>query len=107
MKNLLFIVNRIWNLPSTCLFKIFDNLQYRIPLSGSQIIYDQSRMADNSFDIALLRYFNPIGAHESGLIGEAPNGIPNNLLPKIFDNLQYRIPLSGSQIIYDQSRILH
>ncbi|SDB86820.1 UDP-glucose 4-epimerase GalE [Shouchella lonarensis] len=33
--------------------------------------------------IALLRYFNPIGAHESGLIGEAPNGIPNNLMPYI------------------------
>src|SRR5690606_2355268 len=32
---------------------------------------------------ALLRYFNPIGAHESGLIGEAPNGIPNNLMPYI------------------------
>lgn len=39
--------------------------------------------ADNSFDIALLRYFNPIGAHESGMIGEAPNGIPNNLLPYV------------------------
>lgn len=34
-------------------------------------------------NIALLRYFNPIGAHESGLIGEAPNGIPNNLMPYI------------------------
>lgn len=39
--------------------------------------------ADTSFDIALLRYFNPIGAHESGMIGEAPNGIPNNLLPYV------------------------
>lgn len=39
--------------------------------------------ADNSFNIALLRYFNPIGAHESGLIGEDPNGIPNNLMPYI------------------------
>ena len=34
-------------------------------------------------NIAILRYFNPIGAHESGLIGEAPNGIPNNLMPYI------------------------
>lgn len=34
-----------------------------------------------SFSIALLRYFNPVGAHESGLIGEAPTGIPNNLMP--------------------------
>ncbi len=38
---------------------------------------------DNSWSIALLRYFNPIGAHESGLIGEDPNGIPNNLMPYI------------------------
>jgi UDP-glucose 4-epimerase len=40
-------------------------------------------VADNSWSIALLRYFNPIGAHESGTIGEDPNGIPNNLMPFI------------------------
>ena len=39
--------------------------------------------ADNSWHIALLRYFNPVGAHESGLIGEDPNGIPNNLMPYV------------------------
>lgn len=39
--------------------------------------------ADPSWNIVLLRYFNPIGAHESGLIGENPNGIPNNLMPYI------------------------
>ena len=39
--------------------------------------------ADPSWRIALLRYFNPVGAHESGLIGEEPNGIPNNLVPYI------------------------
>ena len=39
--------------------------------------------ADNSFNIAILRYFNPVGAHESGLIGEDPKGIPNNLCPYI------------------------
>lgn len=38
---------------------------------------------DSNFHPAILRYFNPIGAHESGLIGENPNGIPNNLLPYI------------------------
>lgn len=38
---------------------------------------------DNGWNIAILRYFNPIGAHESGRIGENPNGIPNNLLPYI------------------------
>jgi len=39
--------------------------------------------SDNEFSIAILRYFNPIGAHPSGLIGENPNGIPNNLMPYI------------------------
>ncbi|MBT2756715.1 UDP-glucose 4-epimerase GalE [Mesobacillus foraminis] len=39
--------------------------------------------SDNNWSIALLRYFNPIGAHESGKIGENPNGIPNNLMPYI------------------------
>lgn len=39
--------------------------------------------SDNNWSIAILRYFNPIGAHKSGLIGENPNGIPNNLMPYI------------------------
>ena len=39
--------------------------------------------ADKSFNIAILRYFNPVGAHESGMIGEDPKGIPNNLCPYI------------------------
>ncbi len=39
--------------------------------------------ADNQWNVVLLRYFNPIGAHESGRIGENPNGIPNNLMPYI------------------------
>ena len=40
-------------------------------------------ISDTQWSVALLRYFNPIGAHESGLIGEDPNGIPNNLMPFI------------------------
>ncbi len=40
-------------------------------------------VADNRFSVVLLRYFNPIGAHESGLIGDDPNGIPNNLMPYV------------------------
>jgi len=40
-------------------------------------------ISDNSFKIAILRYFNPVGAHESGLIGEDPTGLPNNLMPFI------------------------
>lgn len=39
--------------------------------------------SDNSWDIVILRYFNPVGAHESGLSGELPNGIPNNLMPYV------------------------
>ena len=40
-------------------------------------------VSDNEWSIAVLRYFNPVGAHKSGLIGEDPNGIPNNLMPYI------------------------
>ena len=40
-------------------------------------------ISDNEWSIAVLRYFNPVGAHKSGLIGEDPNGIPNNLMPYI------------------------
>jgi len=47
-----------------------------------QILRD-IQVSDKEWDIALLRYFNPVGAHESGLIGEDPKGIPNNLMPYI------------------------
>ena len=46
-------------------------------------ILEDTYKVDNDWEIALLRYFNPIGAHESGLIGDNPNGIPNNLMPYI------------------------
>lgn len=49
---------------------------------GEQIIRDMAK-ADPQWSVALLRYFNPVGAHPSGLIGEHPNGIPNNLMPYI------------------------
>lgn len=54
----------------------------RTKLMIEEILEDLQK-ADSSFNIALLRYFNPVGAHESGLIGENPNGIPNNLVPYI------------------------
>ena len=47
-----------------------------------QILQDIYK-SDNSWDIVILRYFNPVGAHESGLIGEEPQGIPNNLMPYV------------------------
>lgn len=46
-------------------------------------ILEDLYISDNSFKIVILRYFNPVGAHESGTIGEDPNGIPNNLMPFI------------------------
>ncbi len=49
----------------------------------SEYILKDIHTSDDAWNIALLRYFNPIGAHHSGLIGEDPNGIPNNLLPYI------------------------
>lgn len=48
--------------------------------------------SDKEFNIILLRYFNPIGAHESGLIGEDPNGIPNNLMPYITQVAVRKLP---------------
>ena len=47
-----------------------------------QILKD-TYTSDNEWDICILRYFNPVGAHESGLIGEEPQGVPNNLMPYI------------------------
>ncbi len=54
----------------------------RTKLQIEEILADVGR-ADAALKIACLRYFNPVGAHESGLIGESPNGIPNNLMPYI------------------------
>lgn len=48
--------------------------------------------ADPQWSIALLRYFNPTGAHESGLIGEDPNGIPNNLMPRLINVATGKMP---------------
>ena len=66
---------------------IFENfpLSATNPYGRSKLMIEEIlrdvALADPSWRIALLRYFNPVGAHESGLIGEDPNGIPNNLLP--------------------------
>lgn len=57
------------------------------PYGWSKSMVEQMLMdmynADNEWNVVILRYFNPIGAHKSGKIGEAPNGIPNNLMPYI------------------------
>lgn len=57
------------------------------PYGTSKLFIEQILMdlykSDNSWDISILRYFNPVGAHKSGLIGEEPKGLPNNLMPYI------------------------
>lgn len=65
------------NMPTSC-----TNPYGWTKLMNEQILTDVSK-ANPDLSIVLLRYFNPIGAHESGLIGEDPNGIPNNLMPYI------------------------
>jgi UDP-glucose 4-epimerase len=59
-----------------------------------QILTD-IQAADNEWNVILLRYFNPIGAHESGIIGENPNGIPNNLMPYITQVAVGKLPKLG------------
>ncbi|HGG7756138.1 TPA: UDP-glucose 4-epimerase GalE [Neisseria meningitidis] len=55
-------------------------------------ILSDIQKSDSRWSVILLRYFNPVGAHESGLIGEYPNGIPNNLLPYICQVASGKLP---------------
>ena len=65
-----------------------------------QILTDMQK-ADPEWNVILLRYFNPIGAHKSGLIGENPNGIPNNLMPYVTQVIRNTI-----RILSDQSALM-
>lgn len=56
-------------------------------------ILEDVYVSDDTWSIGILRYFNPIGAHESGLIGEEPNGIPNNLMPYILKVAKGELPV--------------
>lgn len=56
------------------------------------MLRDVQRSAPDRWQFAILRYFNPVGAHESGLIGEDPNGIPNNLMPFIAQVASGKLP---------------
>lgn len=77
----------VYGSPKTVPIKEDFPLSTTNPYGSTKLMIEQILkdiyVADNEFSIALLRYFNPIGAHESGLIGENPNGIPNNLVPYI------------------------
>ncbi|AWW45629.1 UDP-glucose 4-epimerase GalE [Polynucleobacter paneuropaeus] len=63
----------------------------RTKLQVEEILQDLVK-SDPSWRVALLRYFNPVGAHDSGLIGEDPNGIPNNLMPYVMQVASGKLP---------------
>lgn len=71
------------SLPITEEFPLSATNPYGQTKLMSETILRDLFASDNSWKVSLLRYFNPIGAHESGLLGEMPNGIPNNLMPYI------------------------
>ena len=88
VKNLVFsssatVYGRAKSMPIYEDFELSASNPYgRTKLFIEEILRDYFK-ADSSLNIAILRYFNPVGAHPSGLIGEDPNGIPNNLMPYI------------------------
>jgi UDP-glucose 4-epimerase len=67
------------------------NVYGRTKLQVEEILKDLSK-SDPQWSIVCLRYFNPIGAHESGLIGELPQGIPSNLMPYICQVVSGKLP---------------
>ena len=64
-------------------FEIHTTNPYGVTKVMNEMILQDVYTSDNDWGVLLLRYFNPIGAHKSGLLGEVPNGIPNNLVPYI------------------------
>lgn len=77
----------VYGKPKSCPIKEDFSLSTTNPYGATKlmiedIMRDLSK-ADKNLNLVILRYFNPIGAHESGLIGEVPNGIPNNIMPYI------------------------
>ena len=70
-------------LPITEDFPLHTTNPYGTTKLMIEMILNDLYISDNDWSIAILRYFNPIGAHKSGLLGEDPNGIPNNLMPYI------------------------
>ena len=77
----------VYGTPKTVPIKEDFPLSTTNPYGSTKLMIEQILrdvyIADNEFSVILLRYFNPIGAHKSGKIGEDPNGIPNNLMPYI------------------------
>ena len=87
-KNLVFSSSAtVYGKPETLPIKESSPLSATNPYGETKLIIEtilkDLYKSDNEWNIVILRYFNPVGAHESGLIGENPNGIPNNLMPYI------------------------
>lgn len=79
----------VYGIPDTVPVKEDFPLSAINPYGSTKLIIEnlcrEMYAADNSWTMILLRYFNPVGAHKSGKIGEDPNGIPNNLMPIVLD----------------------
>ena len=77
----------VYGAPKTVPIKEDFPLSTTNPYGSTKLMIEQILrdicVADKEFTAIILRYFNPIGAHKSGLLGESPNGIPNNLMPYI------------------------
>ena len=77
------------------------NVYGKTKVAAERVIKDYAN-SDNSFEAIILRYFNPVGAHFSGLIGEDPNGIPDNLVPfiqKVVTGQQPLLKIFGNDYI--------
>lgn len=88
VKNIVFSSSAtVYGNPKTVPIKEDFPLSTTNPYGSTKLMIEQIltdlNISDKNFKVSLLRYFNPIGAHESGLLGEDPNGIPNNLMPYI------------------------
>ena len=86
----------VYGLPETVPLREDSPLSAINPYGNTKLIIENIcrdlYTSDDGWSIALLRYFNPIGAHESGKIGEDPNGIPNNLMPIILKVVTGKMP---------------
>ncbi len=88
VKNIIFSSSAtVYGDPATVPIKETAHLSCTNPYGRSKLMSEEIlrdlHLADPQWNVALLRYFNPVGAHKSGRIGEDPNGIPNNLVPYI------------------------
>ncbi|NHM29256.1 UDP-glucose 4-epimerase GalE [Neobacillus terrae] len=88
VKNLVFSSSAtVYGVPERCPISEDSPLKAKNPYGRTKLMIEEILQdlyaSDKEWSICILRYFNPIGAHQSGLLGEDPNGIPNNLMPYI------------------------